>query len=275
MPNKVQNYTYLPHLANSMPHFYYILLILVYFTFPINLLRHLKSLSAFRHKVHDNLTFCDHFVVTLRSKISISGIRRYKQIGFQKDRLPYPDYISAACCGWCHKHICGKLRLRQCQHSRLFRIFRKAILLDWTVGAAWCSYTLGRQLVFDTYAYPIYFAILLLLLVTIFIAPNIKGSHSWIVLGPVSLQPAEFAKFATALALAKLFSGYNFSLNAKFSNYIKAAAIIMAPIMLILLQNETGSALVFTSLVFVLYREGMSGLILFAGLCSIVISWWR
>ena len=96
---------------------------------------------------------------------------------------------------------------------------------------------------FDTYAYPIYFAILLLLLVTIFIAPNIKGSHSWIVLGPVSLQPAEFAKFATALALAKLFSGYNFSLNAKFSNYIKAAAIIMAPIMLILLQNETGSAL--------------------------------
>lgn len=124
---------------------------------------------------------------------------------------------------------------------------------------------------FDTYAYPIYFAILLLLLVTIFIAPNIKGSHSWIVLGPVSLQPAEFAKFATALALAKLFSGYNFSLNAKFSNYIKAAAIIMAPIMLILLQNETGSALVFTSLVFVLYREGMSGLILFAGLCSIVI----
>ena len=71
---------------------------MVYFTFPINLLRHLKSLSAFRHKVHDNLTFCDHFVVTLRSKISISGIRRYKQIGFQKDRLPYPDYISAACC---------------------------------------------------------------------------------------------------------------------------------------------------------------------------------
>ena len=121
---------------------------MVYFTFPINLLRHLKSLSAFRHKVHDNLTFCDHFVVTLRSKISISGIRRYKQIGFQKDRLPYPDYISAACCGWCHKHICGKLRLRQCQHSRLFRIFRKAILLDWTVGAAWCSHTLGRQLVF-------------------------------------------------------------------------------------------------------------------------------
>ena len=71
---------------------------------------------------------------------------------------------------------------------------------------------------FDTYAYIIYGAIILLLIVTIFIAPNIKGSHSWIVLGPVSLQPAEFAKFATALALAKFMSAYNFSLNAKFSN---------------------------------------------------------
>ena len=68
---------------------------------------------------------------------------------------------------------------------------------------------------FETYAYPIYIGITLLLIVTIFIAPDIKGSHSWIVLGPVSLQPAEFAKFATALALAKLFNGYNFTLNSK------------------------------------------------------------
>ena len=124
---------------------------------------------------------------------------------------------------------------------------------------------------FDTYAYPIYIGILLLLALTIVIAPDVKGSHSWIVLGPVSLQPAEFAKFATALALAKLCNSYNFSLNAQFSNYMKAASIIMAPILLIIMQNETGSALVFTSLVFVLYREGMSGLILFAGLCSIVV----
>lgn len=124
---------------------------------------------------------------------------------------------------------------------------------------------------FDTYAYPIYAALLLLLAVTIVIAPDIKGSHSWIVLGPVSLQPAEFAKFATALALAKLFSSYNFSLNASLGNYLKAIAIIFAPIVLILAQKETGSALVFTSLVFVLYREGMSGLILFAGLVAVVV----
>jgi rod shape determining protein RodA len=124
---------------------------------------------------------------------------------------------------------------------------------------------------YETYAYPIYFGVILLLMVTIVVAPNIKGSHSWLVLGPMSLQPAEFGKFATALALAKLFSGYNFQLNASWSNYIKAFAIIGAPILLIMAQNETGSALVYLSLMFVLYREGMSGLILFAGVMAIVV----
>lgn len=123
---------------------------------------------------------------------------------------------------------------------------------------------------YETYAYPIYFAVLALLFVTIFVAPNIKGSHSWLVLGPMSLQPAEFGKFATALALAKLFSGYNFVLNAAKINYVKAVAIIVAPILLILEQNETGSALVYLSLAFVLYREGMSGLVLYAFVFAIV-----
>lgn len=124
---------------------------------------------------------------------------------------------------------------------------------------------------YETYAYPIYFAIVILLAVTIVIAPNIKGSHSWLVLGPMSLQPAEFGKFATALALAKLFSSYNFNLNSKFSNYLKAGAIIGLPILLVLAQNETGSALVYLSLAFVLYREGMSGLVLFAFVLAITI----
>ena len=124
--------------------------------------------------------------------------------------------------------------------------------------------------VYETYAYPIYFVILLVLLITPFIAPDIKGSKSWIVFGPMSLQPAEFAKFATALALAKLFSGYHFSLNAKPINYVKAISIIFAPIMLILMQKETGSALTFLALFLMLYREGMSGIILYSALFAIV-----
>ncbi len=124
--------------------------------------------------------------------------------------------------------------------------------------------------VYEAYAYPIYIVMILLLIVTIFVAPDIKGSRSWLVMGPMSLQPAEFAKFATALALAKLFSSYNFSLNAKASNYAKALLIIFLPIVLILAQKETGSALAYLALFFVLYREGMSGLVLTAALCMVV-----
>ena len=123
--------------------------------------------------------------------------------------------------------------------------------------------------IYKTYAHPIYIVVLFVLLVTIFIAPDIKGSHSWLKLGPVSLQPAEFGKFATSLALAKLFDSYNFTLNAKISNYFRALIIVFLPIILILLQSETGSALVYLSFIFVLYREGMSGLVLFSVLCAV------
>lgn len=133
-----------------------------------------------------------------------------------------------------------------------------------------CVVLLIDYRMYEAYAYPIYAVVLLLLLVTIFVAPDIKGSRSWLVFGPVSLQPAEFGKFATALALAKLFDNYNFNLNQKLSNYFRALIIIFLPIILILLQKETGSALVYISLIFVLYREGMSGLILFSVLCAVV-----
>lgn len=122
---------------------------------------------------------------------------------------------------------------------------------------------------YEAYAYPIYGVMILLLVVTIFIAPDIKGSRSWLVLGPVSIQPAEFGKFATALALGRLFSSYNFTLNAKPSNYYRALMIIFLPIILILMQKETGSALVYLSLIFVLYREGMSGMVLMSVVCAV------
>ena len=132
-----------------------------------------------------------------------------------------------------------------------------------------CIILLLDYRIWETYAYPIYGAVIILLLVTIFVAPDIKGSRSWLVFGPVSLQPAEFGKFATALALAKLFDSYNFTLNAKMSNYFRALIIIFIPITMVLMQKETGSALVYLSLVFVLYREGMSGLVLWGVVCAI------
>ncbi len=125
---------------------------------------------------------------------------------------------------------------------------------------------------YETYAFPVYIGLMVLLAVTPFLAEDTKGSYSWIKFGnSMSLQPAEFAKFATALALAKLFSGYHFNLNASKLNYVKAISIIIIPVVLILLQNETGSALTFMALFFVLYREGMSGLVLFAAMFAVVI----
>ena len=122
---------------------------------------------------------------------------------------------------------------------------------------------------YETYAYLIYISLILLLIATIFVAPDIKGSHSWLVLGPVSLQPAEFAKFATALALAKLFNSYNFKFTRP-ANFLKVVLIILLPMLLIIMQRETGSALVYLSLVLMMYREGMTGLVLFGGLCAIL-----
>ena len=123
--------------------------------------------------------------------------------------------------------------------------------------------------IYKIYAYPIYIAILLLLVVTIFVAPDIKGSHSWLVFGPVSLQPAEFAKFATALALAKYMNSYSFSIKKEKCAFI-LGFIILLPMLLIIGQRETGSALVYLAFFLVLYREGMPGVVLFAGVCAVI-----
>lgn len=124
--------------------------------------------------------------------------------------------------------------------------------------------------VYETYAYPIYLILLMIMFVTIFVAPDINGSRSWLVFGPLRFQPAEFGKFATALALSKLMSGYNFNLNDSLKNYGKVIGLIILPIMLILAQKETGSALAYTALFLVLYREGMSGLVLLATFCAVL-----
>lgn len=121
---------------------------------------------------------------------------------------------------------------------------------------------------YEGYAYLIYIIMIVILIATAFLAPNIKGSHSWIKFGAVSIQPAEFAKTATALALAKLFSTYGYKLG-EWRTYKAPLAIIFTPVLCILLESETGSALVFLSLIFVLYREGMSGFVLYAILAAV------
>ncbi|MDR2118705.1 MAG: rod shape-determining protein RodA [Tannerellaceae bacterium] len=121
---------------------------------------------------------------------------------------------------------------------------------------------------YSVFANLFYAISVLLLIATIFLAPEIKGSHSWLVWGPLRLQPAEFAKFPTALAIAKLMSSYGFKLT-KFQNILMVLALIFLPLLCVLLQKETGSALVFLAFFLVLYREGMTGYVLLTGLCAV------
>lgn len=114
------------------------------------------------------------------------------------------------------------------------------------------------------FSYIIYGALMFLLILVPFIGKEINGARSWFQLGPVAFQPSEFAKFATALALARYASSYGFKLQRPKS-LITIAAIIFGPVVFILLQNDTGSALVYFSFVLVLYREGLSGVVLFFG----------
>ena len=122
---------------------------------------------------------------------------------------------------------------------------------------------------FDTFAFIIYFAMLLLLFATIFNPHSIKGSRSWLVMGPLRLQPAEFAKFATALAVSKLMSTYGFNIN-RAKDFFLACAVIVMPMLLIIGQRETGSALVYSAFFLMLYREGMPGSILFTGVAMVI-----
>lgn len=122
---------------------------------------------------------------------------------------------------------------------------------------------------FDTFAYVIYALFLILLFITIFNPHEIKGSRSWLVLGPLRLQPAEFAKFATALAVAKLMSTYGFDIHNP-KHFFTAVAIVLLPMIFIIGQRETGSALVYLSFALMFYREGMPGSILFTAVAMVI-----
>ena len=110
---------------------------------------------------------------------------------------------------------------------------------------------------FSFFAYALY-GIILILLISLFIfGKEINGARSWFVLGSFQFQPSEFAKPFTALALARLVSSYGFSLR-KFRHLVAAFSVIFLPAVLIMLQPDLGSTMVYFAFLFVLYREGFS-----------------
>ncbi|MDP2423397.1 MAG: rod shape-determining protein RodA [Bacteroidales bacterium] len=123
---------------------------------------------------------------------------------------------------------------------------------------------------FPAFSYVIYALVMFLLLAVLFKGAVVSGSKSWFQIGSFGLQPSEFAKFATALALAKYMSSIKYT-QKLLKNSIIPILIFGAPVFLILMQNDTGSALVFGAFVIVLYREGLSTKLLIAGALLVIL----
>ena len=129
-------------------------------------------------------------------------------------------------------------------------------------------------------ALPLYLVVTALLVLVIFVSKDVKGSHSWFELGPVKFQPAELSKISTSLLLATVLSKMNRPLN-RFVDVLRIAPIILLPMLIIVAESETGSALVYVGFIFVLYREGLSGwyltligaaIVVF--ILTLVSNWW-
>ena len=126
--------------------------------------------------------------------------------------------------------------------------------VSWAVGLA---IMLLDSKYYHMLAYPIYTIVLIVMLATLAFGRVVNGAKAWLVFGPVALQPTEFMKLATALALARYMSDYSFNIH-RFSKLLRIGLIIALPVAIIFLQNDTGSAVVYGSFLFMLYREGLN-----------------
>ncbi|GCC52089.1 rod shape-determining protein RodA [Chryseotalea sanaruensis] len=123
---------------------------------------------------------------------------------------------------------------------------------------------------YDTFAYIIYGVILFLLILVPIIGKEVGGNKAWLGIGSFGVQPSEFAKFATALAVAKFVGTIGFRMD-NLRNQFVLFVMIVVPMLLILLQKDTGTALVFTSFLIVFYREGMSPFLIIVGIACAII----
>ena len=123
--------------------------------------------------------------------------------------------------------------------------------------------------VYPAISWPFYALMVFLLVAVAFVGVEVNGSKSWFAIGPFRLQPAEFSKIATSILLAQLMSKYEFRFS-KPADALRIAIVLALPILAILLEKETGSALVYLGFLIVCYREGMNGWLLVIGILSIL-----
>ena len=144
--------------------------------------------------------------------------------------------------------------------------------LIWILMAAFIAITV---LIIDSkfyvaFAYFFYGIVIVLLVAVLFFGKEVNGARAWFEVGGFALQPAELGKFVTALAVAKYISQYNFKMH-RFKSLAVLGMLIGIPALLIIAQNDTGSALVYAVFILVFYREGLSGMFLFWGFAVAVL----
>ena len=149
-----------------------------------------------------------------------------------------------------------------------------ASIFDWTCRSGKQAVWMGTAFIiaivvllmnpriYESLAVPIYLFVGILLVAVIFLGIDVKGSSSWFEFGPVRFQPAEISKISTSLMLAAYMSQQGYRIG-RMRNFIVTALIILIPMAIIVLQSETGSALVYVGFIFMLYREGLSGWLIF------------
>ena len=124
--------------------------------------------------------------------------------------------------------------------------------------------------IYEGLSLPIYLMTIGLLVAVIFLGIEVKGSRSWFEFGPIRFQPAEVSKISTSLMLATVMSQLGYRIG-RMRDFILTAIIIILPMMIIVLQSETGSALVYVGFIFMLYREGLSGWLIFIAGMAILL----
>ena len=196
-------------------------------------------------------------------------MRSYKNIFSNIDWVTVLLYLTLVLIGWVNIYAA----VYNEDHHSIFDISQRyGKQLMWIVLGLVIAFVilLVDSHFFTTFAIPIYLVVLVSLLLVLVLGVKINGATSWFQFGSFKIQPSEFAKFATSLALAKYLSAININMK-DVKTKLMAAAIIGLPAIFILLQNDTGSTLVYAAFIFVLYREGLSGNILLFGLLAILM----
>lgn len=176
-------------------------------------------------------------------------------------------YLALVIFGWCNIYAANFNPETKVFFSVDAEYFKQMIWIGVSLVSVGIIMLVDSKL-FVEIAYIFFSVSIVLLIVVLLVGKEVNGAKSWFSLGPVSFQPVEFTKIGTALVISRMMSRYGFQFN--FNSYLKAFGILLIPIALVLLQNDTGSALIYFVFLLPMYREGMTTHILVLGVLAII-----